>query len=173
MEYVGVRVIFKRLQKMLTFCGQYRCQMDANGRLKLNPQLIDGFMEQNAGKIVMHCLPEGAVAVYPENTYLEMRKNEQAAAAMAADSVVFRRKMRRFGALSSSARISEQGRLTVPQGFRDYGLLCPGEEVLVVGVEIGIELWSVERWNAELEKMDEHANAKGASEMAGDLLMKE
>ncbi|NLK83317.1 MAG: hypothetical protein GX280_04440 [Lentisphaerae bacterium] len=147
--------------------------MDANGRLKLSPRVINDFMESCGGEIVMHCLPEGAVAVYPESIYLEMRRQENEPAARAASSTVFRREMRRFGALSSSGRISEQGRLTVPQGFRDYGKLCPGENILVVGIEIGIELWNTERWNAELEKMNAHAIAKGESEMASDLIMKE
>ena len=58
--------------------------MDANGRLKLSPRVINDFMESCGGEIVMHCLPEGAVAVYPESIYLEMRRQENEPAARAA-----------------------------------------------------------------------------------------
>jgi DNA-binding transcriptional regulator/RsmH inhibitor MraZ len=157
---------------MLAFCGQDRCQIDANGRVKLSPRVINDFIEKCGGEVVMHCLPEGALAVYPESIYLEMRRQEEAPAARAASSMVFRRELRRFGALSSADRITAQGRLTIPHGFRDHAGLLPGVEIIVVGVEIGVELWSAERWNEELMKMNEHAVARGESEMADDLIIK-
>ena len=158
---------------MLAFCGQDYCQIDANGRVKLSPRVISDFMEKCSGEIVMHCLPEGALAIYPENIYLDMRRQEEAPAARAASSMVFRRELRRFGALSSADRITAQGRLTIPHGFREYAGLLPGTEIVVVGVEIGVELWNAERWNAELMKMNEHAIARGESEMADDLIIKD
>lgn len=158
---------------MLAFCGQDYCQIDANGRVKLSPRVISDFMEKCSGEIVMHCLPEGALAIYPEHIYLEMRRQEEAPAARAASSMVFRRELRRFGALSSADRITAQGRLTIPHGFREYAGLLPGTEIVVVGVEIGVELWNAGRWTAELTKMNEHAIARGESEMADDLIIKD
>jgi len=158
---------------MLAFCGQDYCQIDANGRVKLSPRVISDFMEKCSGEIVMHCLPEGALAIYPEHIYLEMRRQEEAPAARAASSMVFRRELRRFGALSSADRITAQGRLTIPHGFREHAGLLPGTEIVVVGVEIGVELWNAERWTAELTKMNEHAIARGESEMADDLIIKD
>lgn len=158
---------------MLAFCGQDHCQIDANGRVKLSPRVIHDFMEKCGGKIVMLCLPEGSLAVYPENFYLEMRRQEESPAARAASSMVFRRELRRFGALSSADRITAQGRLTVPHGFREHAGLFPGVEIVVVGVEVGVELWNAERWGAELLKMNEHAIARGESEMADDLIIKD
>jgi DNA-binding transcriptional regulator/RsmH inhibitor MraZ len=155
---------------MLAFCGQDRCSIDANGRLKLSPRVISDFLERCSGEIVMHCLPEGAVALYPEEVYLEMRQNETAPAAKAAHSLVFRRSMRRFGAMSQSEQISKQGRITLPAAFRKYAELGPGSDAYVVGVEIGVEIWNAERWDAELERINEHVQEKGEREMAADLL---
>lgn len=156
---------------MLSFCGQDRSSVDANSRIKFSPKVIADFAEKCGGHVVLHCLPEGAVAIYPEEIYLEMRRQETLPAAKAASSVVFRRDMRRFGALSSSEIISNQGRVTLPQGFREYAAIEPGTEVIVVGVEIGVEIWSTERWNAELERMNEHVREKGNREMAADLMV--
>jgi MraZ protein len=155
---------------MLSFCGQDRCSIDANSRIKFSPKVISDFAEKCGGHVVLHCLPEGAVAVYPEEIYLEMRRQETMPAAKASSSVVFRRDMRRFGALSSSEIISNQGRVTLPQGFREYAGLELGTEVLVVGVEIGVEIWDMTRWSAELDRMNDHVREKGDREMAADLM---
>ena len=55
---------------MLSFCGIDKCSVDANGRIKLSPRVIDDFAA-HGGDVVLHCLPEGTIAVYPEAVYLE------------------------------------------------------------------------------------------------------
>jgi DNA-binding transcriptional regulator/RsmH inhibitor MraZ len=118
-------------------------------------------------------LPEGGIAVYPEDIYLEMRRHEEAPAARAATSLVFRRSMRRFGAMSKSDKISRQGRITIPVAYRTYAALDAGVDVSIVGVEIGVEIWNTERWNEEINKINEHVKEKGMREMATDLLPNE
>ena len=169
MEYNG-KCWNKRIFIMLSFCGQDITKLDANGRVKLSPRVISDFQEHGGIEVVLHCLPEGAIAVYPEDIYLKMRQNEMNPAEKASQSMVFRRTMRRFGALSKSEKISAQGRLTVSLPYRNFAGLNPGEEVIVVGCEIGVELWSTVRWNAELEMMNSHFREKGEREMAGDLM---
>ena len=61
---------------MLIFCGQEHCLIDSNGRLKLPQRFIDDFTLRCGGEVVMHGLPEGAVALYPEEVYREMRERE-------------------------------------------------------------------------------------------------
>jgi DNA-binding transcriptional regulator/RsmH inhibitor MraZ len=155
---------------MLPFCGQDKCSVDKNGRIKLSSRFISDFLEGGSPDIVFRCLPEGAVAVYPENIYLQMRRSESRPAERAAASLVFRRSMRHFGALSHSDRISAQGRVTLPQVYREHGGIVPGGEVFIVGIEIGVEIWSVERWVEELRVVNEHMLQKGEREMAVDLL---
>ena len=154
---------------MLQFCGQDNCLVDANGRIKFSPRVIDDFTTECEGNIVIHCLPEGAIAIYPEATYLEMRQAETAAASKTASSLLLRRSMRRFGALSKSETISRQGRITLPPAYRQYAAIQSGSEVIVVGTEIGVEIWNATRWNEELEKMNEHVTLKGEQEMNADL----
>ena len=155
---------------MLAFCGHDCCSIDSNGRIKFSPRVLRDFDDKCRGDVVLHCLPEGGIAVYPEDVYLEMRRHEEAPAARAAASLVFRRSMRRFGAMSKSDKISRQGRITIPTAYRVYAALEPGADVSVVGVEIGIEIWNTERWNEEINKINEHVREKGMHEMAADLL---
>jgi len=154
---------------MLSFCGQERGLVDANGRVKFSPRTQGDFQSRGGGDVVLHCLPEGALAVYPEEVYLEMRRGESRPAERAAGSLVYRRELRRFGALSQSERISPQGRITLPASFRDHAGLPAGSEMVVVGVEIGLELWSRERWEREQARIQEHMTEKGDREMAADL----
>ena len=153
---------------MLAFCGLDRCSVDANGRIKLSPRVIEDFTRRG-NDVVLHCLPEGAVAVYPEDIYLEMRRSVPDPAQRAAESMVFRRTLRRFGAWSQSEKISAQGRITLPAEYREHAGLVPGGEVMVVGNEIGVELWNRERWLKEQEMIMEHAREKGEREMESDL----
>lgn len=154
---------------MLSFCGLDQCSVDANGRIKLSPRIIEDFAARG-GEVVLHCLPEGAIAVYPEDVYLAMRKNESNPAEKAAESIVFRRTLRRFGTWSQSEKISAQGRITLPPMYREHAGLRNGSDVIVAGVEIGIELWSVERWEEEQRRIAEHMRRKSEQEMEQDLL---
>lgn len=155
---------------MLAFCGQEKCLIDANGRLKMSPRFLSDFIERDKGNVVLHCLPEGALAVYPSTVYTQMRKAEPRPAEKAVSSMVFRRSLRYSGAMSQSQKISEQGRITLPVMFRDHTELLPGSEAIVIGVEIGIEIWSINRWKEELEKINSHNREKGDREMAADLM---
>ncbi len=156
---------------MLNFCGQDRCLMDGSGRIKLSQHWLDDFAAVcKNGEIVLHCLPEGAVAVYPESVYAEMRRREMSDIKRAASSFVARRNMRRFGALTAMECISRQGRVTVPPPFREYASLEPGTELCVIGVELGLELWNVERYRAEMAVIQKHLLEKGEQEMTDDVV---
>ena len=103
---------------MLAFCGQDRILIDANGRFKLPPHLIEDFLADGNGDVVFYCLPEGALAIYPEKVYTQMRKRDDDDIRKAGMSMLKRRDLRRFGAWSTSAKITPQGRLTLPGEFR-------------------------------------------------------
>ncbi len=153
---------------MPAFCGQDDCLLDANGRLKLSPRLLEDFQQASAGRVVLRCLPEGAIGVYPPEVFERMRQAESGIAA-AGESLLSRRRMRMFGAFSEDARISPQGRITVPPPFREHAGLRPGEDICVIGVEIGAEIWSRKAWIAEREILKQHWEARGEAEMAGDI----
>ncbi len=153
---------------MIPFCGFDRCQVDANGRIKLSPRVLADFKASGSDP-VLHCLPEGAIAVYPEEAFLAMRGNDGHSAERAGESFVVRRTMRRFGAMSRSEAISPQGRLTLPAYFREYAGLTGKSQAVVVGVEIGVEIWSQDRWEQEQQRFGVHMAEKGRREMDADL----
>ena len=155
---------------MLAFCGQDKVLIDANGRVKLPPKLIEDFEAHGGAEIVLYCLPEGAVALYPEEVFRAMRDRAGDAVREAGASIVKRRDFRRFGAWSCAGSITGQGRLTLPEAFRAPAQLQPGSEAVIVGVEIGAEIWNLERWRSELELIQQHEVTRGDMEMAQALL---
>ena len=53
--------------------------------------------------------------------------------------------------------------------FREHAKLANGCDAVVVGIEIGVEIWSLERWEEEQRKIMEHAMKKDELEMMQDL----
>lgn len=154
---------------MIPFCGYDRCSLDANGRLKLSPATIADFGGNGAG-VVLRCLPEGAIGVYTEQVFLKMRRSgAEEALSMAASSSLFRRNLRMLNAMSSPAQISPQGRLTLPRDFRIHAGLDQDSDAVVVGVEIGVEIWSLRRWTEEQQRIIAHDQERSELEMQSDL----
>lgn len=139
---------------MLEFCGEERCRVDANGRIRLTQRWVDDFLRKCNGEVVMYVLPEGAVALYPEETYREMRAREISDTDNVGASFAARRSLRRYGSLTMPAVLTPQGRVTLPERFRKLTGLQPGVEACVVGVEIGVEIWTSEKFDAEMDETE-------------------
>ncbi len=151
---------------MLAFCGEEKCTIDANGRLKLPTAFIDSFfMQDKSGEIILHCLDEGALALYPVATFKEMRFRELQQQDKIANSLLMRRNLRRFGALSRSEIITRQGRITLPESYRTRCDIANNSSVIVVGVEIGVEIWNAERWAKELDEIADYEKLKAQAEI--------
>jgi DNA-binding transcriptional regulator/RsmH inhibitor MraZ len=153
---------------MVEFCGQESCTVDGNGRVKLSARFLADF-QAHGTEVVLHCLPEGCLGVYPSPMWLQMRRPEAGATVAAAQSVVIRRQARRFGAMTCVETITNQGRITVPLPFRPLLGLLPGTACMVVGCEIGVEVWGAAAWAQEFEVLREHERLKAAAEMSADL----
>ncbi|MBR7120589.1 MAG: hypothetical protein IKC77_10355 [Lentisphaeria bacterium] len=143
---------------MLPFSGCEHCLIDSNGRLRLCQRFVDDFLARCDGDIVIYGLPEGALALYPEAVFKEMRERELGNIDRIGASYAARRSLRRFGSLSAPEHISRQGRITIPEHLRDFAHLPPGAAAAVVGVEIGVEIWSEELLKKEMASIesDEH-----------------
>ena len=154
---------------VIPFCGFDRCSVDSNGRIKLSPAALANFGGCGAG-VVLRCLPEGAVGVYSESVFLKMRQSgAEDALPKAASSALFRRNLRMLNAMSQPVTVSPQGRITLPPDFRAFAGLNDSPEAVVVGVEIGVEIWSMSRWNEEQKKIMAFASERDEMEMRADL----
>ncbi len=147
------------------FFGQEHCLIDQNGRVKLPTRLLRDFQDFDQPEIMLHCLPENALAVYPLSIWKQMRENQPRPAAKAGDSLYYRRQLRRFGGFTLAETISKQGRITIPPLFREPLSLTPGSSAVAVGCEIGVEIWNSELWRQEQEMIREYEQRLAQAEI--------
>ena len=154
---------------MLSFYGIDKCLVDANGRIRLTQHVVDAFLHEGGADIVMHGLPEGCIALYPEPVWHRMRAPALGNPEQLNSSFAVRSSLRRFGALTCSENISRQGRITLPELLRDHAGLTAGAEAVVVGVELGVEIWEARRFDAELKSSGEREQARKEREFDREL----
>ena len=154
---------------MLPFCGLDNCLMDPNGRIRLTQRVVEDFLKEGSSDVVMHGLPEGCIALYPESVWRRMRAPALNSPEQLGSSFSARSSMRRFGALTCSENISRQGRITLPELLRTHAGLEVGSEVVVVGVEIGVEIWDAGRFKQEMESARQREQLKREREFDREL----
>ena len=138
---------------MKSFQGSTLSKLDESGRLKLPPNVVADFKSVDpTGNVSLKYLPEGAIFIKPAN---------QATPAPTADSDndkayeendEMRIRERLGSLLSSSDTISPQGRLTLPLRLLKRIGVYTGEEIALVGVGKGYEVWKPEALEEELDK---------------------
>jgi MraZ protein len=95
---------------------------------------------------------EGSVQVYTTTGFDEKSNRE---ASISDTMKTGRRSRRRFDALSFDAELDRQGRILLPQRFREAaGLQGP---VVIAGCRECLEIWSPDKWETELEASQEQA----------------
>jgi len=154
---------------MLQFCGLEKTQLDASGRLKFGARLQQSFASYGSSTVVLYCLPEGGIGIYPMAEWQKIKPDLQEIQQQFTGSILARRRMRMMGSMISQESLSNQGRITLPQMFREMCGIEAGSEIMLVGSEFGIEVWSAERWQKEMELMQQHTLEKGEMEMSADL----
>ncbi|MFA5203944.1 MAG: hypothetical protein WC708_06005 [Lentisphaeria bacterium] len=154
---------------MTGFRGQERCQVDGNGRVRLPPAMDADFRQASVLEVALHLLPEGGLAVYPLPVWEQLRAQDTQTAPQAAVSVRARRHLRRFGAMTTVEKLSNQGRITIPPLFRGLLGLDPGAAAVVAGCELGVEIWNADRWQQELEAVRQQEQRREEAEMQAEI----
>ena len=146
---------------MLKFTGQYNITFDVSGRFKLPPRILSDYLAEGNTEVVVYCLPEGCLGIYPLETWQNMRADGQL---LDGGSMLKRRELRRFGSMSTSVLITKQGRLTIPPNFRELCGLTDSSQLLI-GSEVGMEIWSALKWEKELKLINQYHVDKGMEEL--------
>ncbi len=154
---------------MAGFYGQEKCLIDRNGRVRLPTRLVDDFRQVDGLQVVLHRLPENALAIYPVSTWRKMRAGDARPEVMAGRSLGYRRQLRRAGGFMQEDCLSNQGRITIPVLFRQSLDLLPGTPVVLVGCEIGVEVWNASAWQKECEAIMEYERARSEAEMRREI----
>ena len=153
---------------MVEFSGQDRCQIDANGRIRLTPRFAAEF-ERLGAAVMLHLHPEGALGVYPQGVWDEMSRQDDQVVRQALTDVRLRRTSRTIWPWTEPERVSNQGRVTIPHAFRAILGLEPGTEAALVGCGYRLEIWNSKRWDEEMRLVLEHERRRTEAQMAAEL----
>ena len=130
------------------FYGEYSYKIDEKGRVPVPPKFRDALK----GGMVLTPGAEKCITVY---TALEWKK----VSAQLTGNALSRSKMRRLSrvlfATAFSTRIDNQGRIPIPAPLRDHAGMI--DEVVIAGVNTGLEIWDKVAWEEEKRISQEQA----------------
>ena len=122
------------------FLGENRHALDDKGRVIFPARMRD----ELGAQVVLQKGIESCVYVFPPE---EWEREVQKVTSLPTTDPKARRYRRFFFSQAQSERIDKQGRLTVPQAFREYAGLQ--RDVVIAGVGARIEIWDAAAWDAQ------------------------
>jgi MraZ protein len=137
--------------------GEHSRTLDERYRLTLPPEFATGLMQSGVDCILakerLGCLSLWSSALWQKkfdaNVQLVRSKMQAGKFEGRIDEV------QTLGRLLSTrhreVQLAARGRLSLPEGFREFLQVSPGEEVLVVGAALCVELWQPAAWFKHLE----------------------
>ena len=126
----------------MAFRGTYEHTLDDRGRVALPARYRQEFLQG----VVLTLGPEGCIEVWSPDGFALMSDE---VASRPATSVFGRRYRRAFDAQSFDTELDRQGRILVPQRFRQIAAL--NGAVTIIGRRECLEIWNPERWSTEID----------------------
>lgn len=124
------------------FVGKYNNSIDGKFRLIVPAK----FRDELRGKCIMSKSLDKCLTIY---TMEEWKKFVDKLDELPTSNPNSRRVKRHFHSSAAECDIDKQGRVTIPQELREYAGI--DKELVTVGSNKVIEVWSKERWEAELD----------------------
>ena len=142
------------------FLGIHTPKLDEKGRLFLPAR----FREELAEGVVITKGQERCLYVFPAEEFARITEALRAAPVTAK---AVRDYSRVFFASASDEVPDKQGRVTIPQGLRDYAGLQ--RECVVIGANTRLEIWDSAAWTAYLANQEDAFSAASEEVLPGVL----
>ncbi|MBS1252454.1 MAG: Transcriptional regulator MraZ [Anaerolineales bacterium] len=137
------------------FSGEFEHSIDDKGRLIIPARL----RVELPGEVFITRGFEGCLFLYPIDTWNEMSDKLRGLSTTNKAA----RFVSRLMFPGSETGLDNQGRISVPPPLRDHADIQLGGEVVVLGVNNRIELWSKSRWRQMTQELEQniakHADA--------------
>ncbi|MFL5762042.1 MAG: division/cell wall cluster transcriptional repressor MraZ [Thermomicrobiales bacterium] len=138
------------------FLGRYVHSLDAKGRVAIPARIREALAD---GVVVTRGI-DRCLSAYPMAAWLPLAAKVDALPISDPDARTFRRLV---FAEAAHLELDAQGRILLPPELRGYARLS--REVIVIGVNTSLELWSPEQWESENAVID-HDGAAIAQRLA-------
>lgn len=135
------------------FLGSFEHSVDQKGRIAIPARYRDRF----AGGLIAARGFERCINVYPRDEWDKLAAQLSALPFTRPEN---RRLSRATFASAFDLELDKQGRIVLPQSLRDYAGIT--EQAMIAGVNTHLEIWDLERWNAELALAEQASQEGGA-----------
>ena len=132
--------------------GEFRRSLDDRFRLSIPPELLDSSTEAEAGYVLAKERP-GALSLWKAGSWSSRldKDVELIQAKIKAGHLKDRvTEVQLLGRLLSTrhrnVQIAGRGRLSIPEGFREFLGIEQGGDVLVIGAAVCVEIWKPSAW---------------------------
>lgn len=122
--------------------GKYNNSIDSKSRLIVPAR----FRDELAGRCVMAKSLDPCLTVYTMDEWARFVDKLDSLPSSKGD---IRKLVRFFHSSAAECDIDKQGRVTIPQELREYAGIT--KDLVTIGSNKVIEVWSKERWDAELD----------------------
>jgi MraZ protein len=134
--------------------GEFNRTLDERFRLAIPPELLDPLLATGS-KVVLAKERAGCLSLWPATLWkpridaaIDVLRSKLQAGLLAQRVGQTQDLGRLLSTRHKVVSLAERGRLVVPEGFRSFLAVEPGEEVLVIGAAVCVELWQPAAWNA-------------------------
>ncbi|MGL6226937.1 MAG: division/cell wall cluster transcriptional repressor MraZ [Thermoguttaceae bacterium] len=143
--------------KQLLF-GEYSRKVDDRFRLSLPSEFAEQFQPKDGNCVIAKERP-GCISLWDQEVWqskLDARVELIQAKLKLGDYEQRIPELQMFGRLLSTRhrplQLAGRGRLVLPEGFREFLGVEAGNELIVVGATVCIEIWKPEKWIAYVEE---------------------
>lgn len=144
------------------FRGATSLSMDAKGRLAVPSRHRDALMAQSAGRLVLTAHPHRCLLLYPQPAWEPLQAKLMSLSSFDRQSSALQRLMVGH---AEDMEMDGAGRLLISSTLRDFAQL--EKQVMLVGQGSHFELWGMDAWKAQLERVMVDENLALPAELEG------
>lgn len=137
--------------------GEFPRTLDERHRLSIPLELADLLAADNAACILAKERP-GCLSLWNSAAWqsrldegVELVKSKMRAGKLAGRLEEVQQLSRLLSTRHKTVQLAGRGRLSIPDGFREFLQVEPGGEVIVIGAGVCVEIWNPRAWLAHLE----------------------
>ena len=136
------------------FQGATQINLDAKGRMSVPTKARDPLTQGGTVKLVLTAHPEGCLLLYPLPAWEPIRAKVMAFPSLDRQSNLWKRLLVGF---AEEVDLDSAGRLLIAPELRDFAHIA--RAVMLVGQGSHYEIWDLESWKQQLERLKTGGNA--------------